>query len=873
MNHKIKQIIRSLSKIIQSQSKEDWLRIFVVVVFVVIAWRLFQLQVLKQDVYEQRMISQHFQNTNIKAKRWNIFLETKSGAPLQLTNNIDLYDVFADPSIIYDKQTFINEVSSYITLHLCNFLEQNSQIAKSSDIAYILWSQTWDGLDQSTTTIAQDQRQDRITCLENLEKFTLANLIPDKPSLFYLGKGIYNATGMTNEELIQYDIYLSWISYTWVDFAKVSQEQIDEYYVKLEEYNKIYEDTLTKLDFTFVSRFVEERLDNMIYTWSRSQNFVMYIEDNIQLIDDIEKADLQFVNIVNNTLYFIPSKVENEKIAWSQIKSIFDKHNIQYDSYTSSLLSPKWVRYVKLITNVPTNTVNKLKDRQSYYRSEMQKHVASKRASGYNVSTEDLTPKLHWLWFEKKVQRTYPYGRFLSNVIWYIDNQSNAYQWIEKYFNEQLQWIDGKIIWFGTPWIWQVWSNDIQIQQAQNWSDIYLTIEPNIQKKLEEILENNTIGLRADSSSAIVMNPYNGEIVAMANYPDFDPNDPNQIYELNELGPEYRNIIDDITYIDIPVYIYTWWAFKTATIEERSDLSLRKYINSQPYGPISFLDRNIALPYEPGSIFKPITTAIALDIDEISLYDTYYDKWEIQVWDYFIRNVSKDCLGTNTYLHALQFSCNIGMISIIQKIWKYVFYNYLNKLWFGKITGIELAWEDPGSIPDSQLQERSRFFNNSFGQWFLATPLQMAVSYSEIINWWYKIKPTIVRKIYNNWTRQFSYPARSSRDILFKSSTVSEIITALYEVVNAWQWVAFKIKWYTLWGKTGTSQISFRGRYQNWAWWTNGSVIGYVTRDDLKYVIMVQVRRPRTTPWWERSAGKIFGEISQFIIDYDDIEK
>lgn len=102
---------------------------------------------------------------------------------------------------------------------------------------------------------------------------------------------------------------------------------------------------------------------------------------------------------------------------------------------------------------------------------------------------------------------------------------------------------------------------------------------------------------------------------------------------------------------------------------------------------------------------------------------------------------------------------------------------------------------------------------------------------------------------------------------------MSDIIAALYEVVNAWQGVAFKIKGYTLWGKTGTSQISFRGRYQNGAGWTNGSVIGYVTRDDLKYVIMVQVRRPRTTPWWERSAGKIFWEISQFIIDYDDIQK
>ena len=873
MKNKIKSLIKLYIKKIRGQGKDDWLRIFVVVVFLIIIWRLFQLQIIDRAIYENKIITQHFQNTNINAKRWNIYLETKSGSPIQLTNNVDLYDIFADPSIIYDKDLFIKEIVWYITLHLCNFLWQEEQLTKSSDLLYILWMETGGDLWQATTTITQNERQSRISCLDNLEKFTLINLVPDKPSIFYLGKGIYNSTGMTAEELIQYDIYLSGASYTWTDFAKVSKEKIDEYYKQLDEYNSIYEDTLTKLDYEFVSRLVEKRLSDMIETWTRKQNFVMYIEDENQLIDDINKASLPFVSIIDKALYFIPDKVDNEGSARNQIKKIFDKYNIYYDNYTKSLLSPKGVRYVKLTTDVPTSIVDSLKKRQEYYRIEMNKNVAAKRASGYTVTNEDLTPKLHWLGFEKKVKRIYPYDNFLSNIIWYVDNQWNAYQWIEKYFNEQLEWVDGKIIWLGTPRVWQVWTNDIQIRQPKNWSDIYLTIEPNIQKKIEEILQSNTIWLRADSASVIVMNPYNGEIVAMADYPNFDPNYPNKIYELAELWPQYRSIIDDITYVDIPVYVYSSWSYRIATIEERSDLSLKKYINKQTYWPISFIDRNIALPYEPGSIFKPITTAIALDTDEISLYDTYYDKWEIQVWDYFIKNVSKSCLGLNTYLHALQFSCNIGMINIIQKIWKYVFYNYLEKLWFGKITWIELAWEDPGSIPDSQIQEKSRFFNNSFWQWFLVTPIQMALGYSEIINWWYKIKPTIVRKIYDHGTNKYIFSTKKPRDILFKSTTVSDIITALYEVVNAWQWVAFKIKWYTLWGKTGSSQISFHGKYQNGAWWTNGSVIGYVTKENLKYIIMVQVRRPRTTPRWEWSAGKIFGEISQFIIDYDDIQK
>lgn len=872
MKQKIKSLTKLIIKKINQQSKEDWLRIFVVVVFAIILGRLFQLQVIKQKVYQDKMISQHFQNTNIQAKRGNIFLETKSWEPIQLTNNVDLYDIFVDPSIIYDKEVFIKEILWPITFQLCSFLQQDAQITKSSNIAYILWSQTSGDITKVYSNIEKWELEDRVDCIENLQKFTLDRLVPEKPNIYYLGKGIYNDTGMTNQELVQYDIYLSWASYTWVDFSKVSQEKINDYYEKLDEYNDIYKDTLTKLDYSFVSRLVEKKLEELIQTWSKQQNFIMYVED-IVLKEDIKKANLSFIELIDDKLYFIPSKVENERFARNQIKTIFDKYNVSYDAYTRSLLSPKGIKYIKIVKDVPTVTVDRLKERQISYRQQMQEELKKKRANKLPITQEDLIPKLHWLWFEKKVKRMYPYSHFLSNVIWYTDNQSNAYQGVEKYFNEQLQGKDWKIIWFGTPWIWQVWSNDIQIQQAQNWSDIYLTIEPNIQKKLEEILRSETLALRADSTSVIIMNPYNWEIVSMADYPNFDPNNPNDIYGLVELGPDYRNIIDDITYIDIPVYINTWWEYKPATLEERNNLTLKKYVNKQTYWPISFINRNIALPYEPGSIFKPITTAIALDIDEISLYDTYYDKGEIQVGDYFIKNVSRDCLWTNTYLHALQFSCNIGMINIIQKIWKYVFYNYLDKLGFGKSTGIELAWEDPGSIPDSQIQEKSRFFNNSFGQGFLVTPLQMAMAYSEIINGWYKIKPTIVRKIYNYDTRKYSFPSKKPKDILFKNTTVSDIITALYEVVNAWQWVAFKIKWYSLGGKTGTSQISYRGRYQNGAWWTNWSVVWYVTKDDLKYVIMVQVRRPRTTPRWERSAGKVFGEVAKFLIDYNDIEK
>jgi cell division protein FtsI/penicillin-binding protein 2 len=95
----------------------------------------------------------------------------------------------------------------------------------------------------------------------------------------------------------------------------------------------------------------------------------------------------------------------------------------------------------------------------------------------------------------------------------------------------------------------------------------------------------------------------------------------------------------------------------------------------------------------------------------------------------------------------------------------------------------------------------------------------------------------------------------------------------LYKVIYEGDLPMLAISGYTLGWKTGTSQIAFKGRYQQGAGWTNGSFVGIVTKDNLKYVIAVQVRRPRTCQWWVCSAGKIFKDIAQYLIERDGIEK
>jgi len=131
-------------------------------------------------------------------------------------------------------------------------------------------------------------------------------------------------------------------------------------------------------------------------------------------------------------------------------------------------------------------------------------------------------------------------------------------------------------------------------------------------------------------------------------------------------------------------------------------------------GPQAFVDKNIAFPYEPGSIYKAITLAVGIDSDALSMYDFYNDPGIVQVGPYTIANVLKECSGDHTYLHALAFSCNVGMVRIAQKVTKYIFYSYVKKLKFGERTGIELAGEDGGSIPDFNTVSDARYFNNNF---------------------------------------------------------------------------------------------------------------------------------------------------------------
>ena len=776
MKKKIQLILRKYNF-----TKYQKLLIFFGFLIFVLFSRLFYLQVLSHDKYYNLLISQHFRVSELLPERGNIYLEDKNWNPISLTDNINLYEVYADPYIIWDKQKVSKLLTPILYKHFC----ERYKLDKPS----------------------------KYQCVKNVEKFTKETFIKENLQT--------TLTWEFKQTDFESDLNLDYIS-TWVLFDAINQ-----------------------------------RLNKLLEKWYITKAYLGFYNDDI--IAKLKQLNLRSLKIVNNNYVYVDlDKIDDFDSTITKLYNILHEANPKITiSYLTKVLNKRPKRYVKIADYVNPLWVDELKKLKKKFKNEK----------------KDQVPLFHWVWFKKQPFRYYPLGTFLSHVIWYIDNWKWVL-WIEEYYDDLLKGEKWKIMWMDTPWIWKIGSTNLQIKPAKNWADIYLTIDFNIQKKLESILRKYYFDLKPDNISAVIMDPFNGQIIALAEYPNFNPNNWKQIYKVKPLTKEYEFLTTgDMweTYVDIPILVEKDWKLKVATLKERTDPNLKKYIYKNLLWPRTFVNQVISSPYEPGSIFKTITEAIWIDIWVISLYDYYTDKWEIQVGPYKIRNVAKECKWYNTFLHALERSCNVWMIYLIKKIWKDIYYNYLQQLWFWKITWIQLAGEEPWKISALEQFSLARFYNNSFWQWLLTTPLQIAVAYSAMVNWGYLVKPTIVKKIKQN--DKVLNVWKYILDKVFSLKTSKDIIYALYSTIYNGDLISLVIEWFTIWWKTWTTQIAFKWKYQKWNWWTIWSFAGIITKDNLKYVVVVRTHRPRTCQWWICTSWKIFKEIAEFIIEYEWIKK
>lgn len=777
-------------------TREFYLLLFFGGLFFVLFARLFYVQIIRATFYDDTLNNQHISKSSLEADRWHIYVYDKSGKPIQLTENISMYNVFVDPHFVWDKAKFIEIITPVVYTHLCETFGM--------------------------------QPMDTLWCIKNIQNYAGTKILPDEPQFFYYGSGI--------------------VSSGWLTFDRTG-------------YNEQLAAVLSGFTTGQAQQLISSKLEQRIQLGIKPRNYVGFFTSD-DFLEALRKANFPFVTILyDNYVYIEPTRVTNVSKDVLAFKKILDRFGYLDDfSNIDRQFSPQENRYVRIMTDTNPIIAQEIKKLKQQY---------------YSQRTADKVPLLHGLGLEPYTQRYYPFGGFLSHVLGYVNKNKQVFYGIEQYFDSLLAGSDGEIIGRASAWMGQVWANEFEIKNVVPGSDVYLTIDPGIQKEVERIIKWYNDSFRADSTAVLVYDPWSGHIIASASYPNFDANSFNDAFTLKPLDPGLGYVVDDETYIDVPVYIQTWGIYKLATTIERNDVSLQKFIAKNVYGAQVFVDRNISLPYEPGSIFKAFTMWAAFDVDEVRLYDFYNDPGQVDVGPFTIKNAAEECFGDHSFLHALVYSCNVWMVRVAQKIGKNTFYNYVEKLGFGKLTNIELAQEGAWQVESVANVSLARYFNNAFGQWLLVTPMQIAAAYAPLVNGWYYVKPTIIAGIRDGITKEYQPNNTQVISQIFRSDTATALKDALFSVIqdNPGLFNIAGIPWFTLGGKSGTSQIAFKGEYQAGNGWTNASFVGIVTRDNPKYIVVVQVRRPRSTQWWGQTGGKVFKDIAQFLLNYSMIEK
>lgn len=357
------------------------------------------------------------------------------------------------------------------------------------------------------------------------------------------------------------------------------------------------------------------------------------------------------------------------------------------------------------------------------------------------------------------------------------------------------------------------------IQSAVDGADIVLTLDRTIQYVACAKLKEKVAEFGAQGGSVVILEPETGRVLAMCGAPDYDPN---QYFEVES--------IDD------------------------------------------FNNPAIFNAYEPGSIFKPMTMAAALDAEAVTPATTFEDTGSAMVegWPKPIGNAEGKVYGVVDMTTVLEQSINTGMIFAMRETGQEVFVDYVKKFGFGDLTGIELETESAGNI--SSLDQASEVFaaTASFGQGILVTPLQIAAAYAAIANGGILPRPYIIDEIrYDDGAVDIHTSSEVRRVIQEKTSRL--LGAMLVSVIEHGHGARAGVAGYYIAGKTGTAQVARQDSIGYDPDATIGSFAGFGPVDNPKFVMVVRIDRPQGVQWAESTAAPLFGEIAAFLLQYFEV--
>ncbi len=620
----------------------------------------------------------------------------------------------------------------------------------------------------------------------------------------------------------------------------------------------------------YIKNLIEKRL---IYKISQIYITSVLVTQDLKdkQIKDIENLNLKWIYIYEKWLYIDPTQIINKNIVAKKLAPIISFPEANLVKY----MKKRKRQYILLLKKLSIDTSLEIEDFLNNEKNALKKWYIKEEKSISKFIQLDPNP-----------HRYFPENKLASQVLGFVDKEGNWHYWIEWYFDEILRW-EAKEVVIKKDIKWRI-INPVDLKNGfieREWAIIYTTIDRNIQKKVEEILEAGVKKYRANKWSIVVMNPKNGKIIAMANYPTFSPNNVWKVYELEKVN--YKKYIDpanELIWKSVFVEDKIKWKeffidwkkilLRKATRAELWNYALKKYIYKNDFWAWVYRNWIISDLYEPGSIMKAITMAIWIDSWEITKDTFYQNNWPIKIDQFNISDIAHQCRGYHSFTWALKYSCNVWMVRIVQKIWKALLYDYLRDFWFWKKTDITLEWENTLPIRSWQKWSSAQLYTSAYWLWINVNQIQMAVAYSALANWWLILRPQIIKKISFSKNREIEFWKEIIRRVI-SEKTSRDMIEVLHTSIESWVAKTWKVEWYALAGKTWTSQIAYKWWYESWniPGTTNGSFAGFWPVQDPEFVIIVKLVRPRTNNYWGLTSAYIFADVAKYILEYNKTPK
>lgn len=451
----------------------------------------------------------------------------------------------------------------------------------------------------------------------------------------------------------------------------------------------------------------------------------------------------------------------------------------------------------------------------------------SDRADPFEVIKKKITPeeeaklkelKLKGVNFLPEIYRYYPGGELASKVIGFVgpsDLGEIGIYGVEAGWNGELHGRDGTISQERDAAGRWISLTDRDHVEPEDGDSLVLTIDRVVQYEVEKILAESREKFNADTASAIVLEPKTGKILAMASVPQFNP---------NEYG-------------------------------KTEDIGL-------------FMNPLISLPYESGSVMKPITMAIGIEEGKVNPHTEFVDTGVVSEAGYTIQNAEGKVYGRSTMTKVLEESINTGVMYVERLVGHAAFRDRLRSFGFGSKTGVRLPAEHPGNLKNlDNLKSTIQFLTASFGQGITVTPLQLALAYATLANDGILMKPQIVNQRIDRDGNIRPVEPEEVRRVLSQetSRAMGEMLRSV--VVNGHGKRA-DVPGYLVGGKTGTAQVAKTGSKGYDENITIGSFVGYAPINDPRFVIVVKFDNPRDVQWAESSAAPTFGAIMRFLLSY-----